>query len=108
MKTNFSARPIHHRNKERIIAHFMICYTALLIYRLLEAKLDDYGTHFSVNNIIETLKNMGVLNSQDIYYQSTYNGSQVCTAINAVFGLDLDRKYYLPKVLNKIIRDLLK
>lgn len=108
MKTNFSARPIHHRNKERIIAHFMICYTALLIYRLLEAKLDDYGTHFSVNNIIETLKNMGVLNSQDIYYQSTYNGSQVCTALNAVFGLDLDRKYYLPKVLNKIIRDLTK
>lgn len=108
MKTNFSARPVHHRNKERIIAHFMICYTALLIYRLLEAKLDDYGTHFSVNNIIETLKNMGVLNTQDIYYQSTYNGSQVCTAINAVFGLDLDRKYYLPKVLNKIIRDLTK
>lgn len=108
MKTNFSARPIHHRNKERIIAHFMICYTALLIYRLLEAKLDDYGTHFSVNNIIETLKNMGVLNTQDIYYQSTYNGSQVCTALNAVFGLDLDRKYYLPKVLNKIIRDLTK
>ena len=108
MKTNFSARPIHHRNKERIIAHFMICYTALLIYRLLEAKLDDYGTHFSVNNIIETLKNMGVLNSQDMYYQSTYNGSQVCTALNAVFGLDLDRKYYLPKMLNKIIRDLTK
>lgn len=108
MKTNFSARPIHHRNKERIIAHFMICYTALLIYRLLEARLDDYGTHFSVNNIIETLKNMSVLNSQDMYYQSTYNGSQVCTALNAVFGLELDRKYYLPKVLNKIIRGLLK
>src|SRR5690554_5024962 len=29
MKTNFSARPIFHQNRERIIAHFMICYTAL-------------------------------------------------------------------------------
>lgn len=38
MKTNFSARPIFHQRKERIIAHFMICYTALLIYRLLEKK----------------------------------------------------------------------
>lgn len=36
MKTNFSARPVFHQRRERIIAHFMICYTALLIYRLLE------------------------------------------------------------------------
>ena len=35
MKTNFSARPVFHQKRERIIAHFMICYTALLIYRLM-------------------------------------------------------------------------
>jgi transposase len=107
MKTNFSVRPVHHRNRERIIAHFMICYTALLIYRLLEAKLDDYGTHFTTENIIETLKNMEVLNVQDMYYQSTYNGSQVCTALNAVFDLGLDKKYYQPKELNKKIKKIL-
>ena len=28
MKTNFDARPVYHRNPERIKAHFMICYTA--------------------------------------------------------------------------------
>ncbi len=108
MKTNFSARPINHRNRERIVAHFMICYTALLVYRLLEAKLDDHGTHFTIDDIIETLKNMGVLNSQDLYYQSTYNGSQICTALNAIFGLELDKKYYLPKTLNKTIKNILK
>jgi len=107
MKTNFSARPVHHRNRKRIIAHFLICYTALLIYRLLEAKLDDYGTHFTTENIIETLKNMEVLNVQDMYYQSTYNGSQVCTALNAVFGHGLDKKYYQPKELNKKIKNIL-
>lgn len=107
MKTNFSARPVHHRNRERIIAHFMVCYTALLVYRLLEAKLDDYGTHFTTENIIETLKNMEVVNVQDMYYQSTYNGSQVCTALNAVFDLGLDKKYYQPKELNKKIKKIL-
>jgi DNA topoisomerase IA len=86
----------------------MICYTALLVYRLIEAKLDDYGTHFTIDNIIDTLKNMGVLNSQDMFYQSTFNGSQVCTALNAVFGLELDKKYYLPKTLNKILKNILK
>ncbi len=107
MKTNFSARPVHHRNRERIIAHFMVCYTALLIYRLLEVKLDDYGTHFTTENIIETLKNMEVINVQDMYYQSIYNGSQVCTALNAVFELGLVKKYYQPKELNKKIKNIL-
>jgi transposase len=104
MKTNFSARPVYHQNRERIIAHFMICYTALLVYRLLEAKLDAYGTHFTTENIIETLKNMEVANVQDMYYLSTYNGSQICTALNAIFDLGLDKKYYQPKELNKKIK----
>ena len=107
LKTNFSARPIHHQKKERIIAHFMICYTALLIYRLLEAKLDAYGTHFTTENIIETLRNMEVADVQDMYYYATYKGSQVLTALNAVFDLELNKKYYRPKDLNKIIRKII-
>lgn len=107
MKTNFSARPVYHQNRERIIAHFMICYTALLIYRLLEAELDDFGTHFTTENIIETLRNMEVVNAHDMYYLSTYNGSQTCTALNAVFQLGLDKKYYQPKELNKKIKKIL-
>ena len=97
MKTNFSARPVFHQKRERIIAHFMICYTALLIYRLLEKKLDMYGTHFTVNNIIETLDSMDVANVEDMCYMSTYTSSRVCTALNAVTGLGLDKKYYQPK-----------
>lgn len=107
MKTNFSARPVYHQNRERIIAHFMICYTALLIYRLLEAKLDNFSTHFTTENLIETLRNMEVANAHDMYYLSTYNGSQTCTALNAVFQLGLDKKYYKPKELNKKIKKIL-
>lgn len=106
MKTNFSARPVFHQKKERIIAHFMICYTALLIYRLLEKKLDQQGTHFTVENIVETLRNMEVANIEDICYASTYTCSQVCTALNAAFGLGLDRKYYQPKELNKKLKKI--
>ena len=108
MKTNFSARPVFHQKRERIIAHFMICYTALLIYRLLEKKLDMYGTHFTVNNIIETLDSMDVANIEDMYYMSTYTSSRVCAALNAVTGLGLDKKYYQPKELDKKIKKILK
>lgn len=106
MKTNFSARPVYHQKRERIIAHFMICYTALLIYRLLEKKLDQQGTHFTVENIVETPKNMEVANIEDMCYMSTYICSQVCTALNAAFDLGLDRKYYQPKELNKKLKKI--
>ena len=106
MKTNFSARPVFHQNRERIVAHFMVCYTALLIYRILEKKLDMYGTHFTVENVIETLNNMQVANLEDICYMSTYNNSQVLTSLNAIFNLELDKKYYQPKDLNKKIKKI--
>ena len=106
MKTNFCARPVYHQKPKRIIAHFMICYTSQLIYRLLETKLDQYGTHFTIENIMETLNNMEVANIEDMCYMSTYNNSQVCTALNAVFGLGLDKKYYQPKELNKKIKKI--
>lgn len=108
MKTNFSGRPVYHHNRERITAHFMICYTSLLIYRLLEKKLDDAGEHFTTDNIIETLKNMDVANVQDMYYMATYTGSRALTAINGILPLDLDRKNYLPKDLNKKIKKISK
>ena len=108
MKSNFSARPVFHKKRERIIAHFMICYTALLIYRLLEKKLDLYGVHFTVDNIIETLKSMDVANIEDMCFISTYTSSEACTALNAVTGLGLDKKYYQPKELNKKIKKILK
>ena len=62
MKTNLSAHPVHHHKRERIISHFMVYYTALLVYRLLETKLNRYGTHFTIDNILETLNNMEVVN----------------------------------------------
>jgi transposase len=107
-KTNLSARPVYHQKPRRIVAHFMICYTSLLIYRLLETKLNRYGTHFSIENIIETLKNMEVANIEDMCYMSTYDNSKVCTALNAIWGLGLDKKYYQPKELNKKIKKISK
>jgi hypothetical protein len=84
----------------------MICYTALLIYRLLENKLDQYGTHFTTDNILDTLRNMGVINIKDTFYAATYKASQVCTSLNGLFDLGLDKKYYQPKELNKKLRKI--
>lgn len=108
MKTNFDARPVFLRKPERIRAHFLICYTALLIYRLMECKLDDNLTHVTTSNLIKTLRNMNVVNMDDMYYKSIYSGSQALDALERCFELQLNRKYYRPSDLNKIVKKLSK
>ena len=104
MKTNFDARPVFLKKPERIRAHFLICYTALLIYRLMECKLDDNLTHVTTSNLIKTLRNMNVVNMDDMYYKSIYSGSQALDALERCFELQLNRKYYRPSDLNKIVK----
>lgn len=99
LKTNFDARPVYHRLDNRIVAHFMICYTSLLIYRLLEKKLKEKGYHFTINEILTTLKNMNISNVKDRFYQADYTGGNVLNALCNTFKLQLDKKYYLPKNL---------
>lgn len=108
MKTNFDARPVFLRKPERIRAHFLICYTALLIYRLMECKLDDNLTHVTTSNLIKTLRNMNVVNMDDMYYKSIYSGSQALGALERCFELQLNRKYYRPSDLNKIVKKFSK
>lgn len=108
VKTNFDARPVFLRKPERIRAHFLICYTALLIYRLMECKLDDNLTHVTTSNLIKTLRNMNVVNMDDMYYKSIYSGSQALDALERCFELQLNRKYYRPSDLNKIVKKIFK
>ena len=108
MKTNFDGRPVNHRLPERIRAHFLICYTALLVFRLLEARLKDHGFHVTTDALITTLKNMNVTNIQDIEYMALYDGSQALDALTQMTLLPLDRLHYKPKDLNRIIKKFLK
>lgn len=106
LKTHFHTRPIHHYKEERIKSHFLICYTALLIYRLLEVKLDRNNTHFTTGQIITTLKNMNVLDCEGAFYKSCYTGSNTLDSLEQLFNLGLNKTYYQPSKLNKIAKKI--
>jgi len=108
MKTNFNGRPVYHHLPERIKAHFLLCYTALLVYRLIEVKLNQQGTHVTTENLITTLKNMNVVNIHEVEYMALYNGSKTLDALTQLTSLPLDRMHYKPKELNGLIRKFLK
>lgn len=106
LKTNFNGRPVHHRLDNRIVAHFMICYTALLIYRLLEKQLKDKKYDFTINEILTTLKNMNVSNRDGLFYEAEFTSSKVCTALNDLFNFRLDKKYYQNSELTKLVKKI--
>ncbi|MFP4697656.1 MAG: transposase [Eubacteriales bacterium] len=58
MKTEFKARPVYLSRDERIEAHFITCFISLMIYRLLEKRLND---DFTCASIIKNLRNMNFL-----------------------------------------------
>lgn len=108
LKSNFSARPIYHNLPNRITAHFLVCFTALTIFRILQKKLDKEGTHFTTKEIIETLKNMEVHNSKDMFYEAVYTGSDLLNNLEQVFGLGLNKRYHEPKEIRKKIKKISK
>jgi|GEM_PF-3406010 len=56
LKTNLKARPVYHFKERRIRAHFLICYLALLIQRVLEYKLAENEIQLSTHEIIDGLE----------------------------------------------------
>ena len=69
MKSDFLARPINLSREDRINAHFLTCFIALFIYRLLEKKLDY---KYTTTQIIDTLKNMNLYEVKGDGYLPTY------------------------------------
>lgn len=108
MKTNFGARPYFHQTREHIIAHFLICFAALLIYRILEVSLNRKNHHFTTNQIIDTIKNLNVKPLNDMITETLYENSKVLKSIEELYNLGISNKYYLTTEFNKKFKNLKK
>lgn len=106
-KTNFSARPVYHYLPQRITAHFLICYTALLVYRLLEIKVNNVSDrHHTIDSIINTLKYMNVAQDSAGIYKAFYTSSYVLIDLDKAFDTRLDMEVYRYTTLNKRARNI--
>lgn len=102
MKTEFRARPVYLRNEDRIKAHFITCFIALTIYRLLEKKL---GERFTCEEIIETLKNMNMNRpGEKLGYLPNYTRSDLTDALHENFGFRTDYEIINDINMKRIIR----
>ena len=105
MKTEFKARPVYLSRKDRITAHFSTCFTALVIYRILEKKLNG---KYSCEEIINTLRNMSMMIVPGEGYIPTYTRTDLTDSLHDAFGFRTDYQITSQKNMRKILNDTKK
>lgn len=83
MKSEFQARPVYLKRKDRIVAHFITCFIALILYRYLEKKL---GNRYTCSQILDTLQEMNFMKYEGKGYQPTYTRTELTDALHEAFG----------------------
>lgn len=102
MKTDFEARPVFVRREDRIKAHFLTCYISLMIYRLLEKKLDN---RYTCNEILSTLRSMRLtLLSKESGYIPSYKRTDITDALHMAFGFHTDYEFISRSKMRSIIK----
>lgn len=87
MKSEFKARPVYLSRDDRITAHFITCFIALVIYRLLEKKLVE---KYTCKEIMEGLKSMNFFEVKGEGYIPTYTRTDFTDDLHAAFGFRTD------------------
>lgn len=105
MKTEFKARPVYLSRKDRITAHFTTCFTALIIYRILENKLHD---KYTCEEIINTLRSMDMMIVPGEGYIPTYTRTDLTDALHDAFGFRTDYQIISQKNMRKILNQTKK
>ena len=98
MKSEFKSRPVFLSREDRIKAHFITCFLALVIFRYLEKKLDN---KYTVEEIINTLKQMNFYKDDDDYIP-TYNRTDLTDLLHEKFNFRTDYEILPDKNIKKI------
>lgn len=99
MKTDFSARPVYLQRDERITAHFLICFLALLSYRLLEKKLDN---KYTCEEILSTLKEINFADIEGQGFMPLYKRSRLTDRLHDISGFNTDYQFITKRKMKEI------
>lgn len=101
MKSEFKARPVFLSRDDRIEAHFTTCFLSLIIYRLLEKKLDE---KYTCNEIIDNLRDMNFNEIKAEGYVPSYTRTDFTDDLHDAFGFRTDYEIVTLKEMKKIFR----
>lgn len=101
MKDDFRSRPAYLSRNDRIKAHFMTCFIALLVYRVLEKKTGD---RFTCEEMVSTLRSMRMTKAKDIGYLPSYTRTAITDVLHETAGFRTDYEIIREKAMKGVIR----
>lgn len=103
-KSDLETRPVYLQNLEHIQAHFLICFVALVLARLLEYRL---GRKYGVSAILESLRKCECsLIEQNVYLFDYYD--EILDDIGELLDVDFSKKYRTLGEIKKILGNVKK
>src|SRR5690554_5070618 len=101
-KSDLEGRPIYVWTKPHIEGHFLTCYLALLLYRLLQIKLDN---KYPVHKLKESLNQMNAVMLESGLYLLTET-NEIYSNLENLYGFNMNYKKikveYLKSILKKV------
>lgn len=101
MKSEFKARPVYLSRDDRITSHFTTCFIALIIYRLLEKRLDE---KYTCCEIISGLRNMNFYEVKGDGYVPQYTRTDFTDDLHQAFGFRTDYEIVNTSQMKKIFK----
>ncbi len=101
MKSEFKARPVYLSRDDRIIAHFITCFISLIIYRILEKKLEE---KYTCHEILKKLKEMDFYEIKGEGYVPTYTRDDLTDDLHEAFGFRTDYQIVSKKQMKNIFK----
>ena len=99
-KSEFDARPINVRLEDHIDSHFLICFIALLIVRILELETNN---KYSLKKILERIKELQCTHDAGNLYR-LINYKPEILYLNRKFNIDFDNKNITREKIKKILK----
>jgi transposase len=103
-KSDIEARPVNVTLEQRIDAHFLTCFIALLVLRLLCKRLDG---KYAPEQVIQSLRNYQVCWIKDNVYKATYY-DQILKDLGEDLNLRLDRRFLKAGDIRQLIANTKK
>lgn len=102
MKSEFKARPVYLQKDNRIEAHFLTCFIALMFIRILENKT---GNKLTIEKLIDTLREYNFYHYEGSGYVPTYTRNDATDILHEAFGFRTDYQINGEKNMKKIIKN---
>ena len=102
MKSEFKARPVNLSRDDRILAHFSTCFISLIIYRILEKRLEE---KYTCHEILSKLREMNFYDLKGEGYIPTYTRNDLTDDLHEKFGFRTDYQIVSKKQIKNIFKE---